>query len=289
MSAKSYNLGRFISSVKHTLKFFVDYHERLADESEMHHHLHQIINKELFATFYQPIISLKEEVIIGYEALNRPLLIEAFRSTEQFYDFVGRSAKLFEIEKLCRNLAVTRFDQQRIGKRSKELLFINVNPHVLSDPSFSSGKTLEILKHMEIKPEQIVLEVTEKGAVHDYSAFVKTLSYYRSQGFRIAVDDAGTGYNSLKTLVFLQPEFIKMDRSIIHGVAEHRYQQEMVHLLLDYSNRVNTKVIAEGIEEKEDYLYLKNLGLHFAQGYYISKPFETLVTDLFTAKQSTLV
>lgn len=273
MSAKSYHLGSLFSSVKHTLKFIVDYHERFAAESVKHHNLQKVINEKLMATYFQPIISLEDEGILGYEALNRPLFNEAFSSTEQFYDFVGQSSKLFEMEKLCRHLAVHRFDNQLTDQDySKLLLFINVNPHVLSDPSFSSGKTLEILNHLRLQPHQIVLEVTEKGAVHDYPEFLKALTYYRNQGFRIAVDDAGTGYNSLKTLVYTQPEFIKMDRSIIHGISIHRYQQEMVDLLLDYANRVKTKVIAEGIETREDYDYLRQLGLHFGQGYFIGKP-----------------
>lgn len=281
MSAKSYKLGRLLSSARYTLKFFVDYHERLANESEKHHSLQKIISNKLIETYYQPILSLNEEKTLGYEALNRPLKTDTFISTEQFYDFVGHSSRLNEIESLCRNLAVDRFDNQLKDNQPDQLLFININPKVLADANFVSGKTLELLKKRQLKPSQIVLEVTEKDAVHDYQAFINVLHYYRNQGFRIAVDDAGTGYNSLKTLVFLQPEFIKIDRSIIHGVAKHRFQQEMVQLLLDYANRVKTEVIAEGIEEQEDYLYLKQLGVHYGQGYLINKPHQSINQSLF--------
>lgn len=261
-----------LKSYKEIIKYFLAHRRQLEDDLKKHQTLDQILKQELIETFFQPIINLQTGMTLGYESLNRPQKTEIFDSTEYFYDFIGQSSKVFEMEKLCRTLAIQKFVQQTKNKEEDLLLFINVNPKVLSDPHFAPGKTLDLLNANRIKPQQIVLEVTEKDAVHNYEAFIKVLNYYREQGFRIAVDDAGSGYNSLKTIVLLQPEFVKIDRSIIQGVAEQPFQQEMVHLLLDYANRVQTKVVAEGIEVNEDYMYLKKLGIHYAQGYYISKP-----------------
>jgi EAL domain-containing protein (putative c-di-GMP-specific phosphodiesterase class I) len=280
------HLGYFFNTFKRSIEYFFDYNKQLKDNSKKQYTLEQIINHRLVDTYFQPIISLNDESLLGYEALNRPLLMEPFLSTENFYDYVGHSKTLFEMEKVCRNLAIQRFNNLNKNDTLDQLLFINVNPLVLSAPTFASGKTLEFLEASQIHPNQIVLEITEKGAVDDFEQFVKALNYYKKQGFKIAVDDTGAGYNSLKTLVYVQPDYIKLDRSLIQGLSKNPAQQAIVDLLLDYSERSKTKLIAEGIEAKEDYVYLKKLGLHFGQGYFISKPSRQLINTSLTIKDN---
>ena len=127
-----------------------------------------------------------------------------------------------------------------------------------------------------ISPEHVVLELTERSAVLDFETFERVLSHYRAQGYRIAVDDVGSGYNSLKTLVYLKPEFIKLDRSLIDNIHTNAQQQVLLSVLLDYAQKSCTKVSAEGIETPADYYYLKEAGVHYAQGYAIAKPAEKI-------------
>ncbi len=278
------NPFRSFRTMKTTLQFFLDYRGKLMEESQKHHALNQIIDNHLIHTYYQPIINLKDHSIFGYESLNRPETLGVFRTTEQFYDFVGSSPNIFELETLCRKLAIQGFYKGKRTDNGQTMLFINVHPRVMTDPAFKPGQTLAILNMLGLKPEQVVFEVTEKGAVQNYSEFISVVNHYKEQGFRIAVDDAGSGYNSLKTLVFLQPEFIKIDQTIINGISENRVQQEMVQLLVDYANRVDTKVIAEGIETWSDFNYLQQSGVHFGQGYLISRPSQTLTDQLFVTE-----
>jgi EAL domain-containing protein (putative c-di-GMP-specific phosphodiesterase class I) len=151
-------------------------------------------------------------------------------------------------------------------------VFVNVHPGVLNDARHKSGETMSLLKELGLAPERVVFELTERQAVQDYIGFEKVLSHYREQGFRIAVDDAGSGYNSLKTLVYLKPEFIKLDKSLIHGIHSSREQQELLELVREYAHRSSTRVIAEGIETVQELHFLQMAGIEYGQGYALGRP-----------------
>jgi EAL domain-containing protein (putative c-di-GMP-specific phosphodiesterase class I) len=148
---------------------------------------------------------------------------------------------------------------------------------VLANPTYRSGQTLELLAKHNLSPSQIVLELTEKETVLDYNHFERIIDHYRQQGFRIAVDDAGTGYNSLKTLVYLKPEFIKIDKSLIRNIGNQPDQQHLVQLLLEFALQSETRIIAEGIETFSELRYLQKLGVHMGQGYALGRPNAELI------------
>ncbi|MDL4842084.1 EAL domain-containing protein [Aquibacillus rhizosphaerae] len=236
--------------------------------------LKKIMKSESLSTYYQPILDLESEQMIGYEALNRPPKSKQFPTTESFYDFIGHTNQVFHFEKLARNLAIKKFHSEvkKHPQQKNHLLFINIQPQVLVDSNYKSGETLELLQQHEISPNQVVFELTEKTAVTDFTMFERVLSNYRSQGFRIAIDDAGSGFNSLKTLVHLKPEFIKFDRTLIHNIHRNESQQQLIGLLVEFARKSNTKVLAEGIEKKEDLQFLKKSGVHLGQGYGLAMP-----------------
>ncbi|VEF46132.1 diguanylate phosphodiesterase [Bacillus freudenreichii] len=236
--------------------------------------MQKIIQSQSLETFFQPIVNMKDGETIGYEALNRPAQSKLFPNTEVFYDFVGQTDQVFLFDYFCRNISLQRFIS-RAGKNIKKrdtLLFINIHPHVLLDSNYHSGETLSLLKELGVDPKKVVLELTERSAVTDFVQFERVLSNYRSQGFRIAVDDVGSGYNSLKTLVYLKPEFIKLDRSLIQHIDQNIEQQHLVTLIVEFANNTYTKVIAEGIERVAELAYLKERGVDYVQGYAVGKP-----------------
>jgi len=236
--------------------------------------LRSIMKKDSLKTFFQPIVDLKTRSIVGYEALNRPPFSKLFPSTELFYDYIGSTNQVFLFDLFCRNASMKQFSHKSKGipNEKEKLLFINIHPDVLLDSNYRPGETIQLLQEFGLKPNQIVFELTERKAVTDYVMFEKMINNYRSQGFRLAIDDAGTGYNSLKTLVYLQPDFVKLDRSLVHNIAQNDSKKTMVSLLLDFSNKSNTFVIAEGIEEQNDLNFLKQEGIHYGQGYAIGRP-----------------
>ncbi|MFE6076161.1 EAL domain-containing protein [Paenibacillus sp. NPDC057886] len=118
----------------------------------------------------------------------------------------------------------------------------------------------------------MVFELTEKQAVQDYVEFERILSNYRSQGFRIAIDDAGSGYSSLKAIVSLKPDFIKLDRALISRVDTHPDQQHILRILKQFAVDSGTSIIAEGIERYEEIQFLRREGIEYGQGYALGRP-----------------
>lgn len=232
-----------------------------------------IMNNERLDTYFQPIVQLCSGTTVGHEVLNRPPSSPQFPTTEHFYDFAGRTAQMVRFEQYCRRMSLSRYVERMAESRgSGSLIFVNVHPGVLNDPRHRSGESLALLKELGLAPERVVFELTERQAVQDYVHFEKVLSHYREQGFRIAVDDAGSGYNSLKTLVYLKPEFIKLDKSLIRDIHNSGEQQELLGLIREYADRSSTRVIAEGIETASELHFLQSAGVELGQGYALGLP-----------------
>ncbi len=238
----------------------------------------QILNQKRIHTLFQPIVCVNGESMVGFEALNRPDPTDVFSNTEEFYKFLGETDQIFQFEKLTRQQSIEKYlEQKRLSECSnKDLIFLNVHPLVLNDANYRSGKTLRFIEKFGLDPRQIVFEITEKHAVQDYVQFERVLANYRSQGFKIAIDDVGAGYNSLKTIMYMKPDFIKLDLSFIQYIDKHVAQQKLVNLFVQYASQSNSKVIAEGVERREELQFLKTLNVDYAQGYYIGKPSQSL-------------
>lgn len=239
--------------------------------------LQKIIQGRKLSTFFQPILNLQNESCLGYEVLNRPPASNRFADTEEFYDYLGRTDRVFEFERYCRETSIERFEQARRrmqlpGEIPGDVVFINVHPLVLADTAYRSGETARLLKRYGLPPERVVFELTEKQAVGDYAEFERVLSHYRDQGFRIAVDDAGSGYSSLKTIVSLKPEFIKLDKSLIRDLHLHEDRRRMVKLLQEFAHGSGTSIIAEGIESRAEAEFLRAEGIEYGQGYALGRP-----------------
>lgn len=266
-----------IISLNSLFKFigYVNKNKRtLVEESKKDGEVKELMLRENFQTAFQPILTLAEGDTIGFEVLNRPKSTAIFPTTEEFYNYVGKSNNVFRIEAFLRNLSLQRYSEQfkKTTTCKNGLIFLNIQPQVLTDSAYRSGTTLDLLEKYELSPDQVVLELTEKEAVTDYAQFEKIIDNYRQQGFRIAVDDAGTGYNSLKTIISLKPEFIKLDKSLIRDIHIQPAQQQLVKLLQEFADQSKTHIIAEGIENCLELDFLKKLGIHFGQGYALGRP-----------------
>ncbi|MNH71289.1 putative membrane protein YjcC [compost metagenome] len=249
---------------------------------------HHIMRNQTLSTFFQPILHLDTGENVGYEILNRPPASELFPTTEHFYDFVGQTDQVSLFEQGCRQISLRSFREKVAGlpERDNALIFLNVHPHALSEEHITSGELLELVERYGLSPGQIVFELTEKQAVTDYESYEGVLASYRAQGFRIAIDDAGSGYNSLKTLVYLKPEYVKLDRSLIQDIHLNPVQQQIVMILVEYANKSGTHVIAEGIERVEELAYLRERGVHMGQGYALGRPSSELTMGALPLEQA---
>lgn len=271
MESQIHNFYSYLKYLNNRWKIDILHYKRLKE-------LRKIVKNNTLNTFFQPILKLNTGETIGYEALNRPAVTDHFPNTEMFYEFVGQSNQVFFFECFCRNISFKRYIDRLNGNFQKEnsLLFINIHPNVMLDSNYHCGETLQLLSELGIEPNQVVFELTEKSAVTDFPLFEKVLSNYRSQGFRIAIDDVGSGYNSLKTLIYLKPEFIKLDKALIQNIDQKVEQQQLVKLIVEYAKHSSTEIIAEGIERHEELAYIVAQGVHYGQGYALGRPHQEI-------------
>jgi EAL domain-containing protein (putative c-di-GMP-specific phosphodiesterase class I) len=175
---------------------------------------------------------------------------------------VAADAKLiWELSRLCRAKALEGFG--RLGP--SELLFVNVDPHDFDDPQLSepTGGAHD--------PHRVVLEITERTAIKDYPRFRERLQAFREAGYRVAVDDAGSGYAGLGSIANLEPNFIKLDRSLITGIDKNPTKRNLVETMVRFANEQGAMVIAEGVERIEEYAAVRGLGVHLVQGFFVNR------------------
>ena len=151
------------------------------------------------------------------------------------------------------------------------LLFINVEAETVTALSRSGPEAVPALfaqKH------PIVLEVTERSAIRDVAVFRNALKTLRQLGFRIAIDDAGSGYASLQAIAELRPDYIKVANTLITGLRSDSIKRDVVEMLVNLSRRIDAVCVAEGIETPEDLEECRRLGIPYGQGFYLGVPSE---------------
>lgn len=230
-----------------------------------------IIKEGRIHAVYQPIVSLSDGHVLGYEALARGPLGSRFESPTALFTQAAQHNVLFKLEALCRRQAIEGSREFIRGRR----LFLNVDPRVIHDPDFKSGITRNLIEEAGLSPKDIVLELTERSAIQDYKIFSEALVHYRRQGYALAIDDAGSGYPSLQAIMELQPLYVKIDRSIIQGIHNNPAKKAMARALVQVSRDLHCYTIAEGVEEPEELEYLLEIEVDYAQGYLIGKPAPT--------------
>jgi EAL domain-containing protein (putative c-di-GMP-specific phosphodiesterase class I) len=147
-----------------------------------------------------------------------------------------------------------------------------VHPRTFSDPSFRQGQTQRLIEAENLKPEQIVFEITEHQAVEDYALFNRLIDHYRNQGFKIAIDDTGAGYSGLVTLMEVKPDFVKVDMALVRSIHEDDTKRSIVAAINTVSRGFGATVIAEGIETLEEYRAVIDCGVECGQGYLFGRP-----------------
>jgi len=231
-------------------------------------HLIEEPDKYLKAAF-QPIIESRSGEVFGFEALARIPGSTCFNNIADLFPFAEKIGQLYPIETLCRRQAITSYPSIAQGN---ERLFLNINPIILIDPEFASGHTRKLLSEQGLNPTDVVLEITERSAIEDFSTFRDALEHYRSQGYLIALDDVGAGYSSLQSVAELHPDFLKVDRSLIQGVNADPIKWALLETFVTFSKRIGCRIIAEGVETAEELRTVIQLGVDYIQGYFIGKP-----------------
>lgn len=240
-------------------------------ENEMiRHHiaLQRIISQNAIITHFQPIVYLQDLDILGYEALSRGPEDSGFEGTELLFSFAESTNMLLDLERLCRKNALKTARKLNLDR----CLFLNSSAKALQDKDLTPRMLSEYVTELGLRSDRIVLEITERVAIQEWESFKKTLSQFRSHGFRVAIDDMGAGYSSLQAIAELEPDFLKFDISLVRNINENLIKMGLLETLVSLSVKINAQVIAEGIEDQEEFKTLRSLGVHLGQGYFLAVP-----------------
>ncbi len=227
--------------------------------------LRATLQEEAIFIEYHPIIVTDTERVYGYEALSRGVR-RSLRSPEVLFEVAEEANLIWELSRLCRRRAVEGIIQEL---REGEHLFMNIDPHDFDDPSFREMEPAQL--GIE-DPSRVVLEITERTAIKDYPRFQEYLARFREMGFRFAVDDAGSGYAGLGSIANLAPDYIKLDISLISNIDTNFLKQHLVETMVKFADDHGAKVVAEGVERREEFETVRDLGVHLTQGFLFHKP-----------------
>jgi len=227
-----------------------------------------ILDGRLLTPHFQPIVSLPQKKIIGYEALIRGPSDSPLHSPFNLFTTAEQFNLSNRLEFLCREITIQRYADLDI----KEKLFINASPLVLLQPEFKKGETLRLLDQYGVNPRSVIIELTEHKPADNYEIMRASAKHYRGMGFEIALDDLGAGYSGLRLWSELLPEYVKIDKHFIHSLHDDPIKLNFVRSIQSMAVSLNCSVIAEGIETEDEFKAIEKLGITHAQGYYFARP-----------------
>jgi EAL domain-containing protein (putative c-di-GMP-specific phosphodiesterase class I) len=209
---------------------------------------------------YQPIADLATARVVGLEALSR-FDVPEWRSPEASFRDAEAVGLLAELE-----LAAIRNAFARLARVSVDVFVsINLSPLTATTPEF-----LSLLR--SCPGSRVVMEITEHAEVDDYTALREALAEARDLGVRLAVDDAGAGFASLKHIVRLAPDFIKLDIALTRDIHQDPVRRSLATALITFAEEIGASIIAEGIETRGEFETLRSLGVPFGQGFFLAHP-----------------
>jgi EAL domain-containing protein (putative c-di-GMP-specific phosphodiesterase class I)/ActR/RegA family two-component response regulator len=208
---------------------------------------------------FQPICSLAGETV-GAEALAR-FACEPRQGPEAWFAEADEAGLRLELE-----LAAAQAALAALPHLPEPLyLTINVAPTTLADAAFP-----QLLEQADAT--RIVIEITEHAPIDDYEDMRRTLAHLRALGCRVAIDDAGAGFASLRHILRLEPDFIKLDRALIDEIESDASMQALATSLIVFGEKIGAIVVAEGIERSAQVEMLTSLGVGYGQGYFFARP-----------------
>jgi EAL domain-containing protein (putative c-di-GMP-specific phosphodiesterase class I) len=222
----------------------------------------------MLSAAFQPICDTETLAIFAHEGLVR-------LSPESG---IAGPADLFRIARDTDTLPVADLAARRTiisaaaAQAFRGNLFINFMPSSIYDASSCLRSTIALLDELEVAHDRVVFEVVESDEVVDVPHLLSTLDFYRRAGFRVALDDVGAGFASLNLLHALKPDFIKLDLELVRDVDRDPFKAMLASKLIEAGRGLGIGVIAEGVETKAEWSWLRDQGATYVQGFYFARP-----------------
>jgi EAL domain-containing protein (putative c-di-GMP-specific phosphodiesterase class I)/CheY-like chemotaxis protein len=217
-------------------------------------------NRLVIAT--QPIMALETRTTVGVEALSR-FPDDRSKPPNIWFSDAWSVGLGVELELAAIRAALSHAD----AMPQDSFLSVNVSPQTVESPQF--GESLA-----GFPLDRLMIEITEHAKVEDYEALERALDEPRAKGVRVAIDDAGAGFASLRHILRLRPDVIKLDVDLAHGIHQDATRRALASALIAFAGEIDRTIIAEGIETGEELGALVALGVRLGQGYYLGRPEE---------------
>jgi EAL domain-containing protein (putative c-di-GMP-specific phosphodiesterase class I) len=149
---------------------------------------------------------------------------------------------------------------------------VNFTPNAVYDPTFCLRSTAREVLAAGYAPEQVCFEVTESERITDLPHLLGVLAWYRQSGFKVALDDLGSGYSSLNLLSRIRPDYVKLDAELVRGVDQDPYRAGILSHLLQLARNLGVQSVAEGVETQQEWDWVRAHGADLVQGYLFARP-----------------
>jgi len=272
---------------RNTFSFYTDEMNTIAQRRLcIEEQLHDALTRNEFFVVYQPKIDFSTLNIMGAEALLRwsnPTLGQV--SPDEFIPIAEQTGFIVKLGEFVLKEALK---QAKIWQETSKNFQIAVN---LSPRQFRDPKLFSLIKntidHCKIPPHLVELEITEGVLLKGQDYIKDILTYITDLNIKLVMDDFGTGYSSLNYLRTYSFDVVKIDKSFINEINDSAKDKALIHAMLSMSHALGIKVVAEGIETKEQWESLKQLGCDYGQGYLFSKPIDVkAMTTLLKSKKN---
>ncbi len=214
---------------------------------------------------FQPIVDVKQRTTIAFEAL--------LRSSEPSLPHPGAvldaAERLDAVHHLGRRIRLLAARAFELLPSPDVLLFVNIHTAELTDPQLYGGDS-----PLSAHARRVVLEVTERASLDTLTDVASRARRLRDAGFRIALDDMGAGYAGLTAFTTLEPEFVKLDMSLIRNIEQSITKQRVVQSMVHLCRELSMRVVAEGVETRQELACVGDLGCELIQGYYLGRPMD---------------
>ena len=222
--------------------------------------IRRVVREGQLGVAFQPIVDLAGRRVVGFEALAR-FASEPVRSPDLWFAEAAEVDRLAELELAAVRAALRGLPQLPLDA----FLTINVSP-----ATAVSDALLMLLS--PVVGRRVVVEVTEHAPIADYDDFAPRLERLRARGVRLAIDDAGAGFASLRHILRLAPELIKLDMALTRRIATDRAERALTRALISFAGETDAVIVAEGIESEAEIAALRELGVRFGQGFHVGRP-----------------
>jgi EAL domain-containing protein (putative c-di-GMP-specific phosphodiesterase class I) len=243
--------------------------ERRADQRRTEAHRRETIAQiqravdepEGLVIHLQPICSLGQGTVVGFEALSR-FGVSPMQPPDAWFADAEQVDLRIDLELLAVERALALLPKLPPGTS----LAVNASPTTATSDGFS-----RLIERCEA-PTRVVVEITEAAPIDDYERFGASMRRVRKRGVRLAIDDAGAGFASLRHILNLVPDLIKLDGTLTAGIEGDRARQALAAALISFAGHLGASIVAEGIESRGQLAALRTLGVEQGQGYYICRP-----------------